>query len=263
LQVDDGLAQLKVLEAEADVLAGEQQLAEARTLPELYKLQNEQQEAAVKAVALDIDKTKADRDSKLLSVSDSPQLSKKLTEYYQFALDQLAQKKIAEEAKLKQVKLQNAELKIKQAEADLTAKKVRVKEAKVAVSYYKIVAPSDGYVLRVLSREGETLGSNPRTPALEFVTDAPIVVRAEVLQEWGRYVKPGAEVVIEDDTYKGPTWDGVVKSVSSWYATTRSPIIEPFRYNDVRTLECIIEVTKGDTPKFIGQRVRAKIKIEK
>ena len=147
--------------------------------------------------------------------------------------------------------------------AVVDAKKLIVQEAEETVKHFEITAPSDGYVLRTHVRKGETLGPNPRAPAIEFLPDAPIIIRAEVLQEWGRYVKAGAEVTIEDDTYKGPEWKGVVKKVGGWYATTRSPIIEPFRYNDVRTLECIIEVEKVGPEMRIGQRVRAKIKMIK
>ena len=128
------------------------------------------------------------------------------------------------------------------------------------LTHFKIVAPSNGTVLRVHVRKGEALGPNPRGPAIEFLPDADIIVRGEVLQEWGRYVKKDQEVVIEDDTYNGPTWKGTVKSISQWYAPTRSPVIEPLRYNDVRTLECIIRVENAGTAR-IGQRVRAKVKI--
>ena len=36
--------------------------------------------------------------------------------------------------------------------------------------------------------------------------------------------------------------------------------IEPFMVNDVRTLECLLEVTSEGRPLRIGQRVRVKIK---
>jgi hypothetical protein len=102
--------------------------------------------------------------------------------------------------------------------------------------------------------------------AIEFLPTSPIIVKAEVLQEWGSYVKVGQDVVIEDDTYKGPKWTGKVRTISQWYARTRSPIIEPFQMNDVRTLECLIEDIRPDeknlTQPRIGQRVRAKIKID-
>lgn len=264
LRVDDKMALAKVMEAEAAVNAAEQQLEETKTLPQLYKLQKEQQQAAVKAVTLEIEKFKTEIDSKLQGVVGQ---NDKLEELYRklakFGEEQLTEKKKSEEAKLKQIDLQNADIKIKQADADLQSKRAMLLQANEAVSHFKILAPSDGYVLRVHTREGETLGPNPRSAAIEFVPDAPIIVRAEVLQEWGRHVKPGAAVTIEDDTYKGPEWKGVVAKVSNWYAPIRHPVIEPFRYNDVRTLECIIEISGGDSPKLIGQRVRARIKIEK
>ena len=192
-------------------------------------------------------------------------MRKKLVDLAGYGLKELGEKEKAEVAKLKQIELQDADLKIQQAEADLDAKKERVeqeaKEMLQALQDRRSQRPAMSCAMHV--RKGETLGPNPRSAAVEFLPDAPIIVRAEVLQEWGRFVKPGKEVVIEDDTYQGPEWKGVVKRVSDWYAPVRSPIIEPFRYNDVRTLECIIEVKSGDSPKLIGQRVRAKIKIDK
>jgi biotin carboxyl carrier protein len=264
LQVENSLVKLAVEKAKAQVRAAEQQLAEAKKLPELYKLQKESQQSAIKAAQLEYDKFNADIEAKIAAYgAGNEPVVKKLREFADFGLKGLMIKKKVEEDKLKEIELQDADLKIKQAEADLDAKKLMVQEAEETVKHFEITAPSDGYVLRTHVRKGETLGPNPRVAAIEFLPDAPIIVRAEVLQEWGRYVKPGAEVIIEDDTYKGPEWKGVVKKVSGWYATTRSPIIEPFRYNDVRTLECIIEVEKGGPEMRIGQRVRAKIKMQK
>lgn len=264
LRIDDKLALLKIDEAEADVNAGEQQLAEARKLTELYQLQVTQQKSALAAVGFEIEKFKRELDSKIDSLDPNSALAKTFRELAGYGLAQLREKKKTEEAKLKQIELQDAHLKIKQAEVDLSAKKIRLNQAREMLKHFQIVAPDDGYVLRVHVRKGETLGPNPRIHALEFLPDAPIIVRAEVLQEWGRFVKEGQAVTIEDDTYKGPEWKGKVKSISHWYAPTRSPVIEPFRYNDVRTLECIIEVTDaGGSNLKPGQRVRAKIKIDK
>ena len=80
------------------------------------------------------------------------------------------------------------------------------------------------------------------------------------MQEWGRYIRVGEKVDIEDDTYHGPHWKGTIKSVSEWYAPIRHPVIEPFRMNDVRTLDCVIAVENAEGAR-IGQRVRAKISI--
>jgi hypothetical protein len=40
-------------------------------------------------------------------------------------------------------------------------------------------------------------------------------------------------------------------------------VIEPFRLNDVRTLECIITIEKTESTMRVGQRVRAMIKMGK
>ncbi len=261
LQVDDRMARWKVDEAKDDVQNSQQLVADAKLLPQLYELQAEGQSAAVRVVDLEIAKTQLDRQLKESTSEITPAQKKTLADYYDSALKLLGEKKKAEEAKLKQIKLQDAKIKIAQAEADLRVKETRLQEAQELVKYHRVEAPSDGTVLRAFTRKGEVLGPNPRIHALEFLPKAPIIVRAEVLQEWGTHVKVGKDVDIEDDTYKGPAWKGTVKSISKWYAPTRSPIIEPFRFNDVRTLECIIEVSGGEAHKYLGQRVRAKIKL--
>ena len=261
LRVDNRLAKLKVEEAEADVKAGTQQVAEAQHLTKFYELQRQQQEAAIRALGHEITTLELKRDRELLPL-DNGRLAETIKKFYVEGLAQLGEKKKSEQAKLAQLQLQDANLKITQAEADLEAKNVRLKQAQEMLKYFQIVAPSNGTILRVHVHQGETMGPNPLKPALEFLPDGEIVVKAEVLQEWGRYIdeKKKQEVEIEDDIYQGPKWTGTVKSVSKWYAPQRSAVLEPFRYNDVRTLECIISV-KDATGSRNGQRVRAKIKI--
>ncbi|HZZ77741.1 MAG TPA: efflux RND transporter periplasmic adaptor subunit [Gemmataceae bacterium] len=240
LQVADPVAKLKVQ-------AAQQQLAEAKKLPDKYKFELEQQNAAIEAV-------KIERKSRLKSLETNS--SKTL---YNEAEALYAEKLKVEEAKKKLIQLQDASLKIAQADTQL-------KEAEEFLKLFQVVAPDDGTVLRVNIRKGEAFTSSAMRHAIEFLPDAPVIVKAEVLQEWGSYIRLGQDVVIEDDTYKGPKWTGKVQTISKWYAPTRSPSIEPFRMNDVRTLECLItniEPEKGNTTQpRIGQRVRAKIKID-
>ena len=114
--------------------------------------------------------------------------------------------------------------------------------------------------LRLDMQPGEVLGTNPVGPAIQFCPKGPKIIRAEVLQEWAYRVEKGQEVTIEDDTSAGATWKGRVQRVSEWFAEKRNKIFEPFMVNDVRTLECLIEVTSEGRPLRIGQRVRVKIK---
>lgn len=265
VQVDDNLAQLTFKKAEAAVTAAALQLDDAKLLPELYKLQAKQQQSAINAIDSEINKLEKERKRQIDLLKQDNQPAEKIktvNELYDVGRDMLNEKKSAEVAKLKVIELQNADTKIKLAQADLLAKQLQRDEAKEALRHYKVLAPSKGTVLRVHVRKGETLGPNPRAPAVEFMPDAPIIVRAEIMQEWGRFVKEGQSVVIEDDIYNGPKWEGTVKSLSKWYANTRNPVIEPFRYNDVRTLECIIDVKDPSPLARYGQRIRAKIKID-
>jgi HlyD family secretion protein len=235
LRVDDRVADLKVKAAKL-------QLDEAKQLTRLYELQ------AIEAQA-SLDFAVREATSRIKALKNGNGSAAQIQE----AEDQLADKKKAGDAKIEQIKLQDAPLKIAQAETQL-------KEAEAMRQYFDVTAPDDGTVLRVNVRKGETLGPNAMRHAIEFLPKAPIIVKAEVMQEWGRYIEKGQKVTIEDDVYQGPSWTGTVKSVSPWYAPERSKVAEPFRLNDVRTLECIIEVENAKGAR-IGQRVRAKINI--
>lgn len=235
LQIDDRIARLKVK-------AAEQQLEEAQQLPKLYEEQYKEAQAT-------LDFAVREAQSRINTLKKTEGSAAQIEE----AQQQLADKKKAGEARVEQIKLQNAPLKIAQAQTQLD-------EAKAMLDYFKIVAPADGTVLRVNVRQGETLSPAATQHAIEFLPQAPIVVNAEILQEWGRYIKVGEKVDIEDDTYRGPHWQGTVKSISPWYEQNRHPVLEPFRMNDVRTLRCIISVENPEGVR-IGQRVRAKINI--
>jgi hypothetical protein len=52
-----------------------------------------------------------------------------------------------------------------------------------------------------------------------------------------------------------------VQEVSDWFTHRRSIIQEPFQFNDVRTLQCIIAVTEEPEGQKlrIGQRMRVMI----
>ena len=66
---------------------------------------------------------------------------------------------------------------------------------------------------------------------------------------------------IEDDTRAGTTWKGKVVHISDWFTQRRSILMEPLQVNDVRTLECLIELVEPhpQPPLRIGQRVRVRL----
>jgi len=164
-----------------------------------------------------------------------------------------------QQAKLRALRTLDYAPELDQARKNVRAKEAAVAKARKALSECDVYAPADGSVLRLQITRGQVLGREPTQPALQFCPDTPRIVRTEVQQEWGSGVKVGQSAVIYDDTLRRPHWQGRVKRVSDFYAKRRAQIQEPFQYNDVRTLECIVAIEKGSEPLRIGQRMRVKI----
>jgi multidrug resistance efflux pump len=262
LEVDGALARTQVAMADAALLAAQRELEEAKSLPQKHQLDIKQQVANIEAMKHKRESIDADLKNKQeLLKSNIGATSKLLVTSIEESRKQMDEAIKAEDAKLEQLKLLNPQLKIDQAQANVTVKEAERDRAKIALEKCKLRAPDDGLVLRVLAHKGEVLGPNPSAPAIQFAPDAPKIVRAEVMQEWGHKVHLGQKCVIEDDTYKGPRWEGKVRSMAEVYGPKRKRIIEPFMLNDVRTLECIVAFTTPQPAVRIGQRVRVKIEI--
>jgi multidrug resistance efflux pump len=120
-------------------------------------------------------------------------------------------------------------------------------------------APCDGKILRIFVSAGEVLGAQPKAPAIQFAPIGVRIVRAEIEQEFAARVQVGQKALIQDDASVSSTWHGKVLRISDWYTHRRSILQEPLQFNDVRTVECIIQLDPGQTGLRIGQRVRVKI----
>lgn len=264
LKLDSRLADYKLAEAKADLDNAQKQLELARLLPEQHKLKKDQQKDAVTAAKHQRESTQHELNIKTEQAKlTGSALNESIKRAYEEQVKKLDAVVSAEEAKLRELELFDAQPKIAiaRAQAEVNAKKAQVEQAELAVNETQLKAPSDGLVLRVLVSVGEVLGANPRFAAIQFAPKGQKIVRAEVLQEWASRVKVGQEVLIEDDTYAGKTWTGKVTRISDWFSEKRDKILEPFYMNDVRTMECIVELTSAEHRDLrIYQRVRVKIK---
>jgi len=269
LEVDSRMQRLLVEKAEAALKAAQDKVKEAQLLPKVQEAKKEQQEQAIEAAREEKKALNADLKNKLQMQKNAVG---NVTEFMLTAVKSglaRAEAKIkSEQALLKQINLQQPDLDIQMAKNDVAIRDADLKSAKLAVDECKLNAPSKGTVLRVLVHKGERLGANPRFAAIQFIPAGDPVIKAEVIQEWGHFVKTGQKVVVEDDTYRGPKWEGEIREVAKTYQQKRDRIMEPFMVNDVRTLQCIIHVqgggreTKDRPPLRIGQRVRVKINVE-
>jgi HlyD family secretion protein len=261
LWLDEELAELKKSAANADLEASLAQQMLAEKLDDQRKSKIEQQTRAINAAKLK--RLAADNELKhnIEKNRDSFTLGPRLKDALEQRFQEAEELIKVEEAKLEEIKLIDPAIEKRRAAADVAFKKTRLEEAKWALDQCKLVAPSDGTVLRVHVNPGEILGPSPTRPAIEFLPKGALIVRGEVLQEWANRVKIDQDVEITDDTYQGPTFKGKVYSLSPWFTQKRNLIIEPFTYNDVRFLECLVRVAAdGDLPLRVGQRVRVKIK---
>jgi hypothetical protein len=247
LKIDDQLARLRLAEAEAA-------FKEAEQYPKLHALKLKQQDQAIQAAKYRREAT----DFKISAGEREVEAFKETG-----AVKQYKDKLDADKATAKQIDCEIETAKIEKLELELVDPTLKVKQAKAvydqaryAVDKCVLAAPEDGTLLRSTVHVGEALGANPKAPALEFAQDGKKIIRAEILQEWAGRFKKDQVVEIEDDSYNGPKWSGKIISISKWYSKKRSIILEPFTFNDVRSLECIVEVNDPDQTLCIGQRVR-------
>ncbi|MGH7224015.1 MAG: HlyD family secretion protein, partial [Gemmataceae bacterium] len=164
-----------------------------------------------------------------------------------------------EEKRLEDLKRQDIENDIHRAEKEVEVMKARREQARFALEECVLKAPRRGRVLRLLVGPGDVLSSQPKQPAVQFAIEGPLVVRADVEQEFVGRIAVGQKALVEDETRSGKEWKGKVERIANWITQRRSVLHEPFEFNDVRTVETIITLESGQPPLRIGQRVRVRI----
>jgi multidrug resistance efflux pump len=258
LRLDNEHAALLVKEAEAALKNSRLQLELAQILPEKHKIDIENQQKAItiaqkKASALR-QELEANRD-----LFKDKLVSKRVLKAAEDNFDAVEALVDVQKNKLFLLKLNKPEIEVDRARTDVAAKEAQLRKARLALENCDLIASEDGTVLRVFVHPDEWISPDAKIPAVQFCPAGKRVIRAEVLQEWASLVEKGQKVIIEDDTRAGPRWSGTVSQVSEWITHKRDIMIEPFMVNDVRTLECLIDVAPDGPPLRIGQRVRVTI----
>lgn len=244
--------------ADAVVREAEVRLAQARRVPENHRLLIEKQEQAITAdkSRLEGHRRQVDR-LKKLSEQDATPMENYLSA--RDKLDELEAALKAGELQLLQLRLEDPNEGIMLAESALAAAKAQRAMVQDELNRHTLHAPENGTVLRVLVAKGQMLGPNQQGPALWFCTDRPRVVRCEIDQEFANRVAVGMPAKLFDDNQSEHPWIGRVTRCADWIGPRRSLLDEPFQRNDVRTLECIIELDPDQPPLRIGQRLRVEI----
>jgi multidrug resistance efflux pump len=261
LKLDDAMARVRLRQAEAAVTGAkvdrDRAKLDAARLPDQLKAR----EAVVNAAGEQVTMAK-----KTLEARRAASAVQKIGEVEAGAIEaqirQLEQLKTAEDLQLTDLKKLNPQLLVDAAEARVSAAEADRDLAQRAVDECVIRAPGPGRLLRLHASKGGVLLPGGFLPNVVFAPAGKLVVRAEVDQEFLGKVKVGQAADIEDDSrLDTPTWTGRVRSIARWVAQKRSFILDPGEVNDVRTVECVVELD-SETGLVIGQRMRVRIKMK-
>ncbi len=217
------------------------------------------QKIAIAVARKNVEKARISRDKQKTFLKEEVSGNRETVQVAEITVDQAELAVKGEEAKLALAEAGKriAEKYVAAARTNIEAKQAQLDEARNAVKECVVRATVDGTPLRILINVGEVLGNNPRQPAIEFAANRPLLVRAEVVQEFAGRVRKDQSVVIEDHVTGKRCARGKVVSIAGWYAHRRTVAPEmPSLNNDVRTLECIIEIESESAEVRIGQRVR-------
>jgi multidrug resistance efflux pump len=257
LRIDSQQAAAVLKKAQAALALAQEQLRQARTLPQQDRdAKLRQQKAVVSAAKHKLAAAKKERDYRDEQYKKKI-LNKLLLEEAVANVRYLQSMVEAAEAQQKELEDLDVQAKYRLAEREVALRQTDVDRARLALRECDLVAPEDGEVLRVLVNKGEVLGDHPKQPAILFLPTArPRIIRAVVEQEFVARAAVGKPAIIEDDTRHGGRWTGKIQRLSDWYAHRRSIIQEPLQFNDVRTIECLVSLDPGQPPLRIGQRMR-------
>ncbi|MCS7021376.1 MAG: biotin/lipoyl-binding protein [Gemmataceae bacterium] len=166
----------------------------------------------------------------------------------------------AEEARWREMQSMDPALKVRLAEARCRSAQVAIQQAEKAVRDCLLTAPSDGQVLRIQVHKGEAVSPGGMQPAILFRPAGPLVVRAELEQEFIGRVREGMPAWIQDDArVDSPIWSGRVLRLAPWISRRRNLPVEPGDWSDSRTAECLVSIEGDTTGLLIGQRMRVRI----
>jgi len=191
-------------------------------------------------------------------------LGKAEMEAFQAQIRELRLIEKAQKAEYDDIQKLSPKMRVRAAEARLRAVEADKELAKKSVAECVLLAPGEGTILRLQASVGGIVSPGGYPIAVVFAPSVKFIIRAEVEQEYLGRVKEGMKVLVQDEnrTDSGKR-KGIVKTIGKWVAQRRTVLLEPGEINDVRTVECIIElIADPENPDadakelYIGQRMR-------
>jgi multidrug resistance efflux pump len=255
LYLEDQIPRLRVDEARDSLAVAQTQLATARNLVKRHTVHLDLQKLAVSGAEARLAAARAVLTRKQ-QLESSHSLNRLEVVAAEEQVKEVEAALAAERQKMADLQLQEPELDVQRALAGVSVAQTQLRLAEQVLADCILKAPCAGTVVRVQVTPGEILGTSPVRPAIVFAPDEPRIVRAEVEQEVAGRVAVGQAVQVQDDLATGILGEGTITRLSNWYLPRRTFLLDPARFNDTRTLECVIKLGPTSPSLRIGQRVR-------
>ncbi|HZF60691.1 MAG TPA: HlyD family efflux transporter periplasmic adaptor subunit [Desulfovibrio sp.] len=145
-----------------------------------------------------------------------------------------------------------AEVDLRSSIAAVEVARARVVVAQNEVNEYRIVAPLDGRIVQRQARPGNGVSTLNVTPLFSFVPNSPLIVRAELDEQYLSQASPGQHVLIVPESDQFRTMNGTVLRIGR-VVGQRLPPEDPAEKQDTRVVE-VVTTLEADSL-LIGQRV--------
>jgi len=141
------------------------------------------------------------------------------------------------------------------ADADVLAAEGRVRTAQQRIERCAIQAPTDGTVLRVYARPGESFSTVTPRPLFSLADTSTRHVKAEVDERDVDKLSVGQKVIIQADALEGKKLRGSVARISAMMGRKSISTGDPADKSDRDILEAVIVLDDNSKPLPIGLRV--------
>jgi HlyD family secretion protein len=130
-------------------------------------------------------------------------------------------------------------------EAALTAARSDLSLAETALERTRVRAPSDGTVLQVNARVGETASPSPEQTLVVLGDMTALRVRAELEERDSAKIRVGQAAIVQSDAHPGRKFEGKVVTIAQAMGPGKLAQRGPRRPNDVEVLEVVIDLEAG------------------
>jgi HlyD family secretion protein len=130
-------------------------------------------------------------------------------------------------------------------EAALTAARSDLSLAETALERTRVRAPSDGTVLQINARAGETASPSPEQTLLVLGDLTALRVRAELEERDSAKIRVGQAAIVQSDAHPGRQFEGKVVTMAQAMGAGKLAQRGPRRPNDVDVLEVVIDLDAG------------------